>query len=384
MNFRGGGATRKASSCYDLLKRHSGPDPESINVDKNRLRLGGRSVECGQITHSFSHPEVESGSINEHKTLVTDCHSELVSESLKKGKDSGSGAGMTNTKQNNHCPEVRSNESRRMARTPFRHSDESQSLSMPVNSICHLWRQKSRKAAFTMAEVLITLGIIGIVAAMTLPALIQKHQKNLAVNQLKVAYSKLYNATLMAESDYSETKYWTYFDDSLSVSDNSWNWANRYLVPYLQNLNVYRDSKLHGCKNITYKKIDGSTMECTSVVGFCSVCGSAQGNNMTQIHLADGTIIIPLVRKTGNEENGYNTSQVEIDIDTNGYKGPNTWGKDIFRFVMGNTTSYRLLGASADNHTRSVMLRQCINESVYGCAGVIMADGWEIKDDYPW
>lgn len=245
-------------------------------------------------------------------------------------------------------------------------------------------RTLSKIKAFTMAEVLITLGIIGIVAAMTLPSLIQKHQKNLAVNQLKVAYSKLYNAILMAESDYGETKYWTYFDDSLSVSDNSWNWANRYLVPYLKNLNVYRDSKLHGCKNITYKKIDGSTMECTSVVGFCSVCGSAQGNNMTQIHLADGTIIIPLVRKTGNEENGYNTSQVEIDIDTNGYKGPNTWGKDIFRFVMGNTTSYRLLGASADNHTRSVMLRQCINESVYGCAGVIMADGWEIKDDYPW
>ena len=39
--------------------------------------------------------------------------------------------------------------------------------------------------AFTMAEVLITLGIIGIVAAMTLPALVAKYQKNVTSNRLK-------------------------------------------------------------------------------------------------------------------------------------------------------------------------------------------------------
>ena len=355
MKFRGGGATRKTGSCCGLLIRHSGSYPESINVDRNRLRLGDRSDECGQITHSFRHPEVESGSINEHKTLVMQNLFHHPDKILKQVQNDSADKSfvLSTIKQN-----------------ILRHEE--------------MTDKSNRKAAFTMAEVLITLGIIGIVAAMTLPALIQKHQKNLAVNQLKVAYSKLSNAILMAEADYGEAKYWTYFDDSLSVSDNSWNWANRYLVPYLKNLNVYRDSKLHGCKNITYKKIDGSTMECTSVVGFCSVCGSAGGNNMTQIHLADGTIIIPLVRKTGNEEYGYNTSQVEIDIDTNGYKGPNTWGKDVFRLQMNQYTNYRLWGGSAYTHTRSVMLRQCINESVYGCAGVIMADGWEIKDDYPW
>ena len=40
-------------------------------------------------------------------------------------------------------------------------------------------RIKMVKKAFTLAEVLITLGIIGVVAAMTLPALIQKQQENL-------------------------------------------------------------------------------------------------------------------------------------------------------------------------------------------------------------
>lgn len=41
------------------------------------------------------------------------------------------------------------------------------------------------KNGFTMAEVLITLGIIGIVAAMTLPALVQKYQNYIVENRMK-------------------------------------------------------------------------------------------------------------------------------------------------------------------------------------------------------
>ena len=51
-----------------------------------------------------------------------------------------------------------------------------------------------KHAAFTLAEVLITLGIIGVVAALTLPTLIQNHQKQVYVTQLKKAYSTLNNA----------------------------------------------------------------------------------------------------------------------------------------------------------------------------------------------
>lgn len=45
------------------------------------------------------------------------------------------------------------------------------------------------KRAFTLAEVLITLGIIGVVAAITIPTLIQNHQKQVWVNGLKRAIS---------------------------------------------------------------------------------------------------------------------------------------------------------------------------------------------------
>lgn len=41
------------------------------------------------------------------------------------------------------------------------------------------------KRAFTLAEVLITLGIIGVVAALTLPSVITNYQKKQTVEQLK-------------------------------------------------------------------------------------------------------------------------------------------------------------------------------------------------------
>lgn len=43
--------------------------------------------------------------------------------------------------------------------------------------------------AFTLAEVLITLGIIGVVAALTLPSLIQNHKEKVTIVRLKQAYS---------------------------------------------------------------------------------------------------------------------------------------------------------------------------------------------------
>ena len=46
-----------------------------------------------------------------------------------------------------------------------------------------------KKSAFTLAEVLITLGIIGVVAAITLPSLIQKYQKKTYIEGLKVGVS---------------------------------------------------------------------------------------------------------------------------------------------------------------------------------------------------
>ena len=71
-----------------------------------------------------------------------------------------------------------------------------------------------RRIAFTLAEVLITLGIIGIVAAMTLPTLIQDYQKKQAVSQLKKTYSIMNQAIKLAETKHGDATYWDYGTDA--------------------------------------------------------------------------------------------------------------------------------------------------------------------------
>ena len=66
----------------------------------------------------------------------------------------------------------------------------------------------SKKAAFTLAEVLITLGIIGIVAAMTIPTLISKYQEKTYITKLKRAYSMLAQAYKFVELEYGSPKTW--------------------------------------------------------------------------------------------------------------------------------------------------------------------------------
>lgn len=52
----------------------------------------------------------------------------------------------------------------------------------------------SSRNGFTLAEVLITLGIIGVVAALTIPTLVSKYKEKVLVSQVKQAHSQLINA----------------------------------------------------------------------------------------------------------------------------------------------------------------------------------------------
>ena len=91
-----------------------------------------------------------------------------------------------------------------------------------------------KKAAFTLAEVLITLGIIGIVAAITIPMLMTKYEKIRNVNQLKKTYSELSQAFKAASEE----------NDLYTIGDN---WQDRTAIvkalePYIKILNVYTDN----------------------------------------------------------------------------------------------------------------------------------------------
>ncbi len=122
------------------------------------------------------------------------------------------------------------------------------------------------KNGFTMAEVLITLGIIGIVAAMTLPALVQKYQNYIVENRMKKFYSIINQAVMRAKLDFGDYEGWSYWvpeevdenGNNINKSDASRISFRMYLKPYM---NVIAEKEVvdgDGNKRFLYELADGS------------------------------------------------------------------------------------------------------------------------------
>lgn len=120
-------------------------------------------------------------------------------------------------------------------------------------------RNTDKKAAFTLAEVLITLGIIGVVAAMTIPTLVANYKKKVIETKLVNFYSVMNNAVKMSEVENGFIANWDalvqdqILDDAGNViatpTTNVLEWFNKYLAPYLKTAKVEkfesdRDGKL--------------------------------------------------------------------------------------------------------------------------------------------
>jgi len=93
------------------------------------------------------------------------------------------------------------------------------------------------KKAFSLAEVLITLGIIGVVASLTIPALIQSHKKQVVETKLKMFYSVINQSVKMSEIDNGPIETW------LWQKDDTENFYNTYLKNYLETLDIQEVSQ---------------------------------------------------------------------------------------------------------------------------------------------
>ncbi len=81
---------------------------------------------------------------------------------------------------------------------------------------------------------------------------------------------------------------------------------------------------------------------------------------------------------------------IDFNFDVNGAKKPNTAGRDIFTFVYcpkstNNFTTAKIIPYHVKRvDTREKALESCKNDSPYTCATLLLFDGWEFKDDYPY
>ena len=118
---------------------------------------------------------------------------------------------------------------------------------------------------FTLAEVLITLGIIGVVAAMTLPAIIQKNNNKVVETRLQKFYTTFNQAIQLAESKYGDKKYW-YIDaagvdldeDGKPILESSE--IDKWFVKYLSNFIVV-EKKVDAQGTMLYYLPDGSAFQ---------------------------------------------------------------------------------------------------------------------------
>jgi len=121
-----------------------------------------------------------------------------------------------------------------------------------------------KNAAFTLAEVLITLAIIGVVAVMTIPTLITSYKEKQTVTQLWKVYSTLSNAFKMAETEYGTIDTWGLKHTYNGAVDEAGNRVNDYsaasvvanrIMPYLKVAKVCVDGEV--CDSRDYYKLSG-------------------------------------------------------------------------------------------------------------------------------
>jgi prepilin-type N-terminal cleavage/methylation domain-containing protein len=152
---------------------------------------------------------------------------------------------------------------------------------------------------FTLAEVLITLGIIGIVASMTIPTLINNSNDQSYKVAAKKAYSQFQQIYSQIRSENGENEL---------VPENG-SYKNSFM-PYFK---VIKDCDQHDCVPMSasspiYKTLDGS--------------------NAVTVHMGSGQFVTA-------DGMFYAFAATYVTVDVNGYmKGPNTFGKDTFRFEV--------------------------------------------------
>lgn len=217
-----------------------------------------------------------------------------------------------------------------------------------------------RSKALTLAEVLVTLGIIGVVVAATLPSVIKSYQKQVTVTKLKGVYSILNQAYKNAVLENGEPENWISVGD-ISVEE----YFNKYLKPYIKILKMCDTNRDCGYRAVTpWTMLDGSQSQ--TAVGKI-------GDKWVTFVLLNGTVVLYM---SFVNENKADTTHTIVDL--NGAKGPNRFGRDVFRFDRIKGVGFVPSGYNSNNIDCSTQ------SSGAGCATKIIRDGWQIKDDYPW
>ena len=210
------------------------------------------------------------------------------------------------------------------------------------------------KYGFTLAEVLVTLGIIGVVSAMTVPTLMQNHQKKTYVTQLHKVYNEIQQAVTMYLTD----------KNALNLTEagiNSNAKAQEFITDYFKVVQTCENS-LTPCFAASYKYLN-STDEGNALAGHA----------YTSFVLTSGASIRPFYSSDTKIKKSMN-----ILVDINGQKGPNILGRDAFYMAVYengviDTVNYNAVSLPLTEDERNAA------DDNWRPFGQILNDNWEMN-----
>jgi len=221
----------------------------------------------------------------------------------------------------------------------------------------------ARSAAFTLAEVLITLAVIGIVAALTIPNLVQNYKKRVVETKLQKVYSVMNNAIRLSEIENGPTTSWDSCGTS-STTTCTYNdvlaWYNKYLNKYLKTTKV---EQLPDSETLLLYLTDGSVLSIANWIYDIE-------------YYPEGRTI-----SSGNAKPGVN--QFSFRFQPNAF--PEHAGIVNYKYVA---NPYFEPYTYTWNGTYEGAKHSASNLGCYDggrlCTKLIQLNGWKIPDDYPW
>ena len=243
------------------------------------------------------------------------------------------------------------------------------------------------KKGFTLAEVLIALAVIGVVAALTMPALLRDHQKKVFVAQLQRMVNLISNSATELKSDENvETLEETYLVPVRTTDEEgnkTWDYKNaqgKFLNKYFKVARDCGTTNRKECLGEEYFSLDRTTsVEVDKFIPNYYYCV------ITNI---GSTICMDSMSSYSHYDNDDRHGYSYVIVDINGPAGPNINGRDLFQFEL---YSDGKIGNSHESHSDNEAANQDIQDKISGktcqdyksiagyggnCFQHIMANGW--------
>lgn len=207
------------------------------------------------------------------------------------------------------------------------------------------------KRAFTLAEVLITLGVVGVIAALTIPSVVQVYKKHVVETSLKRFYTTFNQAVTLVnmENGFNSSSSWK---SSSALGLTPLQWWNEYLGKHISTVKVE-------------EKSDGAI----------------------RIYMKDGSVVEAWDQTFDLYPNGK-----DVERCLNRPAGKSCLGTKLFEFVFWDELIFpyrwRLLNypdptSSARNCCYAALKGELAEWNKAYCAAVILYNNWTIPKDYP-